>query len=75
VYQGELRTGKSRFLNQAWQRYALDVFRGGDLMIMNRHAPGGYTRTTLEIIRSWPAVKKDSGWHLRTPRPPDAGGY
>jgi alpha-1,2-mannosyltransferase len=75
VYHRELWTGKSRFLNQAWQRYALDVFRGGDLMIMNRHAPAGYSHTTLKIIRSWPAVKKDSGWHLRTPRPPDSGSY
>ena len=49
VYHGELRTGKSRFLNQAWQRYALDVFRGGDLMIMNRHAPGA---TPIQRLRS-----------------------
>jgi alpha-1,2-mannosyltransferase len=75
AYHGELWTGESRFANEAWQRYALGVFRSGDLMIMNPYAPSGYTNTTLKIIRSWPTVKKAGVWHLRTPRPPDAGGY
>ena len=75
AYHGELWTGESRFVNEAWQRYALSVFRGGDLMIMNRYAPSGYTETTLEIVRSWPTVKKAGVWRLRTPRPPDAGSY
>ena len=74
-YHGELWTGESRFVNEAWQRYALGVLRSGDLVIINRYAPSGFSRTTLKIIRGWPTVKKAGGWRLQTPRPPDAGGY
>jgi len=51
------------------------VFRSGDLMIMNRYAPSGYTDTTLKIIHSWPTVSKPGVWRIQNPRPPPAGGY
>jgi hypothetical protein len=75
AYHAELWTGESRFSNEAWQRYALGVFRSGDLMIMNPYAPSGYSHTTLKVVRNWPTAKKAGVWQLRTPRPPDAGGY
>jgi alpha-1,2-mannosyltransferase len=75
AYHGDLWTGQSRYSNVAWQRYALGVFRSGDLMIMNRYAPAGYNDTTLKILRRWPTVKKSGDWRLQSPRPPSPGGY
>jgi hypothetical protein len=74
-YHGALWTGESRFVHEAWQRYAVGVLRSGDLVIINRYAPSGFSRTTLEIFRRWPTVTKAGAWRLQTPLPPDAGGY